>query len=156
MTEAEKRMKQYTNEVERRLHLPRSVKRRVMTDFISSIQGRREAGQSDEQIFAELGPAQKAADDLNAQMQDFAEHRSPWRWVCFGVSVISAIVLAARLLSAYVIRSGVGIIGGADGPTAIFVTSPISGPTWKLLFWALLLVLGLLGFWQISRRRKSE
>ena len=37
MTEAEKRMKKYLRAVKRRLNLPSDVKKRVMTDFVSSI-----------------------------------------------------------------------------------------------------------------------
>ena len=47
MTQAEKKMKNYVNAVERRLNLPREIKARVMSDFQSSIVARREAGQSD-------------------------------------------------------------------------------------------------------------
>ena len=48
MTGAEKKMKKYCNKVERKLNLPREIKVRVMTDFASSIEARREAGMSDE------------------------------------------------------------------------------------------------------------
>ena len=44
MTEAEKKMKKYTSSIERRLNLPRKIKARVMSDFSSSIEARREAG----------------------------------------------------------------------------------------------------------------
>ena len=37
MTEAEKKMKKYTRAVNRKLNLPSDVKKRVMTDFTSSI-----------------------------------------------------------------------------------------------------------------------
>ena len=65
MTDAQKKMKKYTNAIERKLNMPKDVKSRVMNDFISSIQGRREAGQTDAEIFAELGSPKKAAADLN-------------------------------------------------------------------------------------------
>ena len=54
MTEAQKKMKRYCQAIERRLNLPREVKVRVMTDLQSSISARREAGQTDEEIFSEL------------------------------------------------------------------------------------------------------
>ena len=65
MTQAEKKMKNYVNAVERRLNLPREIKARVMSDFQSSIVARREAGQTDGEIYAELGTPAKAAADLN-------------------------------------------------------------------------------------------
>ena len=48
-------MKKYMTAIERRLNLPRDVKFRVMTDLQSAVAERREAGQTDEQIYAELG-----------------------------------------------------------------------------------------------------
>ena len=69
MTEQQKKMKKYCTGVERRLNLPRDVKTRVMNDFTSSIAARREAGESDEQIFAELGTPKEAAALLNEQMK---------------------------------------------------------------------------------------
>lgn len=50
MTEAEKKMKKYTRAVNKKLNLPSDVKKRVMTDFTSSIQSRKEAGKTDEEF----------------------------------------------------------------------------------------------------------
>lgn len=80
MTKAEKKMKKYTKAVKRKLNLPRDVKKRVMTDFTSSIISRKEAGRTDEEIYAELGTPADAAADLNEQMREFAYIKSPWRW----------------------------------------------------------------------------
>ena len=54
MTGAQKKMKKYMNAVERRLNLPRQIKVRVMSDFSSDLQARRETGMTDEEIYAEL------------------------------------------------------------------------------------------------------
>ena len=77
MTQAEKKMKRYVNAIERRLNLPLEVKGRVMSDFGSSIAARREAGQTDEEIYTELGDPKKVAAELNEQMQEFAYRKSP-------------------------------------------------------------------------------
>ena len=165
MNEAQKNMKKYTNAVERRLDMPREVKVRVMTDFISSIQARREAGQSDAEIFAELGTPKEAAAELNGQMKEYTYIKSPWRWPCLAAAVISGAVLLyggltqllARLLTLSFDLSNqaasIGVIGGADGPTAIFVTSSYSPAS----FWlrtglpALILVMALVGYFQLRR-----
>ena len=134
MTDAQNKMKKYTNAIERKLNMPKDVKTRVMTDFISSIQGRRESGQTDEEIFAELGSPKKVAADLNEQMKDYTYVKSPWRWVCLAIIIGcmmsfafgGTIGMLVHLLNASVSNS-IGIIGGADGPTAIFVTS---GTSW--------------------------
>ena len=94
MTQAEKKMKRYVNAVERRLNLPLKIKARVMSDFQSSIVARREAGQTDEEIYAELGTPSKAAADLNEQMKDYAYRKSPWRFLFLGIAAVGG----ARLL----------------------------------------------------------
>lgn len=88
MTEAEKKMKKYTRAVNKKLNLPSDVKKRVMTDFTSSIQSRKEAGKTDEEIFTELGSPTDVAADLNEQMKEFAYIKSPWRWVCFALIIV--------------------------------------------------------------------
>ena len=135
MTQAEKKMKNYVNAVERRLNLPREIKARVMSDFQSSIVARREAGQTDEEIYAELGTPAKAAADLNEQMKDYTYRKSPWRFLFLGIAAIGGVrllydgfvsLIGYFILHRELVQSGgaaaIGIIGGADGPTAIFVT----------------------------------
>lgn len=161
MTEQEKKMKKYCNAVERRLNLPKEIKQRVMTDFISSIAARREAGESDEQIFAELGSPKEAAAMLNEQMKEYAYEKSPWRWLSLIVGVWGLMVFANNGITALLAKwltesinnqASIGIIGGADGPTAVFVTtSPSAGN----LIWALVALMGLLGFWYLGRMKKK-
>ena len=89
MTEEQKKMKKYCNAIERRLNLPRDIKNRVMADFASSIQERREAGQTDAEIYAEFGTPKEAAADLNEQMKEYAYRKSPWRWLFLVAAVLS-------------------------------------------------------------------
>lgn len=162
MTEAEKKMKKYLKAVKRKLNLPSDVKSRVMHDFISSIQSRKEAGKTDAEIFAELGAPSHVAADLNEQMKEFAYIKSPWRWACFALVVLCVLMLlhggirgllAAALTNAE--NASMGIIGGADGPTAIFVTT--SGDFWlyQTGITLLLLAMGVLGFLALSRIRQN-
>ena len=46
----------------------------------------------------------------------------------------------------------IGIIGGADGPTAIFVTAS-SSPFWQILLKLSLLILSLLGLYHLRKRK---
>ena len=161
MTQAEKKMKSYVNAVERRLNLPREIKARVMSDFQSSIVARREAGQSD----AELGTPAKAAADLNEQMKDYTYRKSPWRFLFLGIAAIGGVRLLydgfVSLIGYVVLRrelvqngsaAAIGIIGGADGPTAIFVTTPAwTRPAWM----AALLIIGVVGY-LLLRRCKAK
>jgi len=153
-------LKKYLAAVKRRLNLPRDVKNRVMTDFASSLQGRLEAGQSEEEILAELGSPKKAAAELNEQMKEFAFRKSLWRWPCLGAGILSLIVFLTRgiplvVLSFPVHQSSIGIIGGADGPTSILVTSSYPLNPWYGLLWLIPVVLGFAGFFLLCRLRRK-
>lgn len=162
MTEQEKKMKKYCNAVARRLNLPKDVKKRVMNDFVSSINARREAGETDEQIYTELGSPKEAAAVLNEQMKEYAYRKSNWRWASLLAAMLGGMLLAyngivgllGHLFTEAINESAsVGIIGGADGPIAVFVTTSPSDTGW--IVWAVVLVMGLLGFWQLSHLKKE-
>lgn len=163
MTNAEKKMKRYANAVERRLNLPRDVKNRVMSDFISDIQARRETGMTDEEIYAELGTPKQAAANLNEQMKEYAYRKSPWRFLFAAAAIYGAAKLLPGLwvnIFYWILRvqamltpneaASVGIIGGADGPTAIFLTAPV----W-VSYLIPLVMLGV-GIWGYLRLRKCR
>ena len=48
----------------------------------------------------------------------------------------------------------IGIICGADGPTAVFVTAA-TGPAWELLLWVLLLAVGIWGFRRFGKGNRE-
>lgn len=75
----EKQLARYLRAVRRRLPLSGQMKDRVMDDLRSSINERREAGQTDAEIFAALGPAKQAAAELTAQLPGYAFRKSPLR-----------------------------------------------------------------------------
>lgn len=154
-------MKKYTAAIARRLNMPKEVKTRVMNDFESSIQGRREVGQTDAAILAELGPAKKVAGELNEQMKDYTYVKSPWRWVCLAIIIGCILSLTfggtlGVLMHVFnaTLTDSVGIIGGADGPTAIFITT---SPDYQEYIWyqagitVLILIMSVLGFWRLRR-----
>lgn len=161
MMSEEKKMKKYIKAVKRRLNLPSDIKKRVMNDFVCSIQSRREAGKTDEEIFAELGLATNVAAELNEQMKEFTYVKSPWRWVCLVVAVLCAIGLIWKGiigLFVYTLTRGesasIGIIGGADGPTAIFVaTNPAT--IGSIIIPLILLILGLAGFYILGHKKRK-
>ena len=128
-------MDKYLRRVRKRLELPKNMKDRVMADFISSIQSRRDAGKTDSQIMEELGSPKAAAAVLNEQMKEYTFRKSPWRFLFGALAVYGASRLLGSLVSRVIaffvgvsmtVRDSatVGIIGGADGPTAVFVTAP--------------------------------
>ena len=162
MTNEQKKMKKYMTAIERRLNLPREIRARVMSDLQSSVAARREAGQTDDAIYAELGTPRAVAAELNEQMKEYAYTKSKWRWAALAGAAIAGVMLLFEsitgllvwLLNASVNEStGIGIIGGADGPTAIFVTAAPRGYDW--LLWALVLVMCAVGWWKLSRLKNS-
>ena len=155
-------MKKYMNQVKWKLALPKDVKKRVMADLESSIQSRMEAGQSREQIMTELGTPAEVAAELNEQMKEFAYARSPWRWACLAIAAVSGLTFlykgVVNLLVAAITfteKQSVGIIGGADGPTAIFVTQSPESEAYSVLMAALILVMSLVGFYYLGHMRKK-
>ena len=162
MTNQQKKMKRYMTAIERRLNLPREVRVRVMSDLMSSVAARREAGQTDEEIFADLGTPETVAAELNEQMKEYAYIKSSWRWAALAGAVIAAGMLIFRSVTGLLVlllnfsvseSASVGIIGGADGPTAIFVTAAHGGYRW--LLWVLVLAMCLLGWWRLNHIKKS-
>jgi len=163
MNGEQKEMKKYVNAIERRLNLPKNIKARVMSDFSSSIQARREAGMTDQEIYAELGDAKKVAADLNEQMKEFAYRKSPWRFLCLALAIyglwqilpgiwINLVYLWLQVYSTLTPAEShsIGVIGGADGPTAIFLTSPM----WMHYMIPVLAL--VLGIWGYLRLRKCD
>ena len=123
-------VKRYMNAIERRLRADRQTRARIMTELAGDFESRREAGQSDEQIMAELGTPEEVAAQFNTAL-GVSGSISRWRWTFL---VLAVLVLAVvwgpdfvnRLTTAQ--AASLGIIGGADGPTAIYVTAgPAAG-----------------------------
>lgn len=156
-------IEKYLRSVRRRLNMPKALKDRVMTDFRSSVEARLEDGQSIETILAELGSPRDAAAELNRQMQEYTYKKSPWRWGCLVLAVISGLCLAYRGLPGLLAiafnklhnAASVGIIGGADGPTAIFVTTSPDALLYSYGMSALLLVMGIIGFIALGKLKRK-
>lgn len=154
-------VKQYVNAVERRLNLPWDVRVRVMNDFGSSIQARREAGETEEEIFAELGTPKEAAAVLNEQMKEYAYRKSPWRWAGLtagllggGYLMVNAILNGLLNLLFAVNANSVGVIGGQDGPTAIFVTTA-PGVDWAAVLAVGVLIAGIIVWWRLGHLKQK-
>lgn len=158
------KIKKYTAAIARRLNLPKDVKQRVMTDFNTTIAAMQEAGKTDEEICAELGSPKKVAAELNEQMREFAYRKSPWRFAFLVAAILSGLWLAAYRLALWLFQlftgvsvmlspseaAGLGVIGGADGPTAIFVTTS-SGFDWDTFLVVGILVIGIAAYLRLCR-----
>ena len=159
----DKNMEKFLRRVKRRLEMPADLRDRVMADFASSVQLRRDEGKTDAQIIAELGSPKEVSALLNEQMKEYTFRKSPWRFLFAAVSVYGAFRLLGSLISRVIAffigvsmavseSSTVGIIGGADGPTAIFVTAP----RWTGLVLSLgALVIGGVGYFLLRRCKRK-
>ena len=162
MKHTKNHMERYLRSVKRKLRLPPDIKTRVMSDLISSIQSRQEAGNTDEEIFAELGSPSEAAAELNAQMQEYAYKKSPWRWLCLAGILLSAAALfrgganlALSLCAFLISKQSVGIVGGVDGPTTIFIARSQESVTQGMIMSAIILIMSIIGFYSLSHMRKE-
>lgn len=158
-----KEMKKFLRAVRRRLDMPKDVKDRVMEDFVSSIQATKDDGLSEDAILSELGTPKQAAANLNVQMNEYTYRKSPWRWVCLALTVLSGLCIAYNGLpglllvlfnKTYNASASIGVIGGADGPTAIFVTTKTSMASLYGIY-GCVMILGLTGFLLLRRLKRK-
>ena len=158
------KMVSYLRKTRRRLNMPKDLKDRVMADFASSLELRLENGQSWQAILTELGTPSQAAKELNTQMEEYTYRKSPWRWLCLGLAVFSGLCIAYEGLAGLLLvlfnkaynAASIGVIGGADGPTAIFVTTAASDrfiPSMGI--YILLLAMGIVGFFALSKLKRN-
>ena len=117
-------VKRYVNTVERHLRLDRTTRLRVMNDLASDLQSRLDAGETLEEIQADLGDARTLAYTLNREFADHQDNASPWRWAFLALAIFLALVFAVSGMTARNNAVSIGIIGGADGPTSILVSVP--------------------------------
>ena len=138
-------VKQYMNAIERALRVDWKTRVRIMNDLCSDFQSRRDAGQTDEQIMAELGSPKAVAAEFNAAFaEEHGPYQSPLRWIWLALAVLLPLVANWTGLQPAE-ASSIGIIGGADGPTAIFVTARFGWSDvlpWAVGFLALFLLAG--------------
>ena len=156
----DRKIETYLRAVRRRLNMPKELKNRVMMDFSSSIEARIEDGQNSETILAELGTPRQAATELNQQMQEYTYRKSPWRWCCLAIAILSGLCIAYHGLSGLFLvlfnkvhNASIGIIGGADGPTSIFIATSGRMPA-TIAMYILLTVTGILGFLILRKLKK--
>ena len=155
-------MKKYLHAIRRRLNMPKALRHRVMSDLESTVNSRLEAGQTKEEIQADLGSPKQAARELNTQMEEYTYKKSPWRWGCLALMILSFLLLLFRgflglwsTLFNFHLNHSIGIIGGADGPTSIFISAPEGYFEQQMVIAGILFIMGLLGYWALSHIKRK-
>lgn len=132
MTGDQKKIKRYVTEIERALRMPLKTKARINHDLATEIQLLKEQGLTADEIIAQMGTPEEVAGRFNEEMAQDGGHSGRGRKVfCLlvGALALLAAVLAARFewMNGRLFDSaGVMVIGGADGPTSIFIAGKIS------------------------------
>lgn len=147
-------VKRYMNAIERRLRMDRKTRIRIMTELAGDFESRRESGQSDEQIMEALGTPAEVAEQFNKAFGTPGDI-SRWRW---GFVALAFLVLAVVLIPLLIANltagqaSSIGVIGGADGPTSIYVSASPAQSLIRVLPWLLGCIGGfLLPVWRNPR-----
>ena len=154
----------YLTQVSHRLRFPKETRKRICSDLQTTILAKLEAGFSEEEILRELGDPKTVAAEFHAQMPDLMQKKTPLRIVCLAAAILSAIVLSGKLLLHFFLDDfvngmtrSIGIIGGADGPTSVFITTSVSGrATAELIFWLIVLIAGIVGFYLLKSADRKE
>lgn len=157
-------LRKYLRQILRKLNLPMTIKRRISTDLKTSMLAKQEAGMTDQEIIACMGTPKEVAAEFHEQMSECCYRKHPLRFVCLGLSILSFLAFVYELLINQFLSSllnknseAIGIIGGADGPTTVFITSithkGLSPDTLVLLT---VMILGLVGYFWFSRRKRKE
>ena len=96
-------------------------------------------------------------------MKEYAYRKSPWRFLFAALAVYGGWKLIGGLAAALLYLSlsdplsqaaSVGIIGGADGPTAIFVTTRVP-ELYHFVIPALLMAVGIWGFVRLRKCKQK-
>lgn len=157
----EKEIKNYLNAVRRRLNLPKEIRQRCLSDLQTTIQARIENGESWNEIQESLGEPKKVAAELSEQLKEFVYRKSPWRFLFLAAAILSGgwLVFYAGMQMVLRIIAGqaasLGIIGGADGPTAIFITTGTI-MDWDAFLMGLICALGIVAFLRLRKCKPKQ
>ena len=149
----------YLKTVQRKL--PKEIRAKVISDLAAGICSRKENGEDYGEILRSMGSASEVAAGLNEEMSDLTYAKSKWRWLCFPVGLVSLTVILERGITGLLTHAAnltvdsLGVIGGADGPTAIFVTSTPGTDAVSLVIAGILLILSILAFYKLSHLKKK-
>lgn len=130
MTPEQKKIKTYVNAIERRLKVSMKMKARINSDLGTEIHLLMEQGKSVDEVMQEIGTPDEVAERFNEELAEYTvEKRSPLAWLFLILAAVSVVYGVAKVILYYASPTeGLSVIGGADGPTAVFVAGRIGLP----------------------------
>ncbi len=138
----------YIKQVKKRLAVPSSKRKTVLQDLEKTFASAAENGETEQQVIARLGTPEQFAAGIEEQFGIDRKKRLKtrtiiWTTICL---VVAVIVFSVYLTIQQEMIGAIGIIGGADGPTAIIVSgSGIDVPLVMLMIAAAAVVLAVIG-----------
>lgn len=149
-------VRKYMKQIEKKLPLPKKVKKSVLSDLVTGMLARVEAGESMDQVMASMGTPLEVAEGIKEEMEDLTYAKNPWRWACLGLTVVCALILVGNLIHGLIEYQAISTIGGADGPMQIFITTSPAGHIHYIIISVILMMIGILGFVMLSRSHEKQ
>lgn len=117
----------YIKKILRDIQVTDKTKERIRDDLQTEFESMEEAGLSIEEIILKKGAPEKVANAFNQSYGDTAMRKCYYKQKTLKIAAIvllsmSVIVLICNTLGNAFLMQDISIIGGADGPTSIFVT----------------------------------
>lgn len=118
----------YIKKVKKSLMIPASKRKAVLRDLEEAFASAAEHGETEQQVIARLGTPEQFAAGIEEQLGiDHAKRLKTrtiiWTTICLVIAVIGFFVYLT-IRQQQELNGALGIIGGADGPTAIIVSGP--------------------------------
>lgn len=116
----------YIKQVKKRLAVPSSKRKTVLQDLEKTFASAAENGETEQQVIDRLGTPEQFVAGIEEQFGIDRKKRLKtrtiiWTTICLVVAVIG---FSVYLTIQQEMIGAIGIIGGADGPTAIIVSGP--------------------------------
>ena len=119
-------LKRYIKEINKGLHLPHKMKKRITTELLSEIYGRIDDGEELNSVLTSIGTPQELVEELEANYEhEYVQFKKGnilkltiYSIIAFG---ISALIIYSAIVIIYPQFIHPTIIGGANGSTAVFI-----------------------------------
>ena len=88
----------YRKAISKKLCLPKEIKQSVLSDLVTGMLVRVEAGESMSKIMDDMGTPLQVAEGINEEMDDLVYVKSPWRWACLVLIILSSLLCYGKVI----------------------------------------------------------